>query len=87
MKSRTTKGFRKRLSGLPESVRKRARQAYTHFVEDPYHPGLRFKKVNQEPKVYAVRITRDYRALGVLGKEDDITWFWEDILNLVEIGE
>ena len=76
MKSRTTKQFRKRLSELPDEVRTQARQAYLHFVADPYHPGLRFKKVNQEPKVCAVRITRDYRALGVLGKEDVITWFW-----------
>ena len=64
------------MSRLPDNVRKQARQAYSHFVEDPDHPGLRFKKVNQDPRVYAVRITRDYRALGVLGKEDVITWFW-----------
>ncbi len=76
MKSRTTKRFRKCLSELPDEVRKQARQAYSHFVEDPYHPVLRFKKVTPEPRVYAVRITRDYRALGVLGKENVITWFW-----------
>ena len=76
MKSRTTKRFRKCLSELPDEVRKQARQAYSHFVEDPYHPGLRFKKVILEPRVYSVRITRDYRALGVLEKENIITWFW-----------
>jgi hypothetical protein len=38
-------------------------------------PGLRFKQVHPTEPIYSVRISRNYRALGV--REDDaMIWFW-----------
>ena len=75
MRSRTTRRFRRAYSGLPGPIKERAREAYRRFVENPDHPGLRFKRVHATEPIYSVRVTKDYRALGLL--EDDIMiWFW-----------
>jgi mRNA-degrading endonuclease RelE of RelBE toxin-antitoxin system len=75
LRSRTTRRFRKAFSRLPKPVQERAREAYRRFVENPDHPGLRFKQVHPTEPIYSVRIGRNYRALGV--REDDaMIWFW-----------
>ena len=75
MRSRTTDRFRRAFSRLPETVKERAREAYRLFVENLGHPGLRFKKIHSTEPIYSVRITNDYRALGLL-EDGNITWFW-----------
>jgi hypothetical protein len=60
---------------LPEPIKERAREAYGRFAENPEHPGLRFKQVHAKEQVYSVRISRDYRALGVR-QDDEMVWFW-----------
>lgn len=75
MTSHTTERFRKLLAGLPKPVQKQAKEAYSLFAGNPYHPGLRFKQVHSARPIYAVRITKDYRAVGT--REDNvIVWFW-----------
>ncbi len=39
------------------------------------HPGLRFKKVDEDPDIYSVRVGLGHRALGVL-RGDEIAWYW-----------
>ncbi|MDR9418410.1 type II toxin-antitoxin system RelE/ParE family toxin [Gracilimonas sp.] len=75
MISRTTDKFWKYYERLPENVKEKAKKAYQYFEENPAHPSLRFKKVNDDPKVYSVRISIEYRALGVL-EGNEIIWFW-----------
>ncbi|WP_436836018.1 ParE family toxin-like protein [Laspinema palackyanum] len=75
MKSRITKGFRKHLNQLPKSIREQARNAYILWRSDAYHNSLQFKRVNQQPPIYSVRVGLNYRALGLL-EEDEIYWFW-----------
>ena len=75
MKSHTTADFRKEFRGLSKSVQKQAREAYRLFQSNPQHPGLRFKRVHEKPPVYSARINRNYRALGILNR-DEIIWFW-----------
>ena len=41
----------------------------------PRHPSLGFKRVSQRSPVYSVRVSIDYRALGVMD-HGDIVWFW-----------
>ena len=60
---------------LPEHVRRQARAAYRSFAANPMHPGLGFKRVGLRRPVYSVRVSKDYRALGVLD-DGDIVWFW-----------
>ena len=42
---------------------------------DAWYPSLHFKPVHSGLPVYSIRITRDYRAVGILQNEK-IIWFW-----------
>ena len=75
MKSHTTAQFRRALRELPQDVQRQARAAYRHFRENPFHPGLHFKRVNREEPVYSVRIGINYRAVALV-EEGEATWFW-----------
>jgi len=75
MKSYTTLRFRKALQQLPESVQRQARAAYRIFRQNPQHPSLHFKQVHPTRSIYSVRVSRNYRALGVRDG-DEIVWFW-----------
>jgi mRNA-degrading endonuclease RelE of RelBE toxin-antitoxin system len=75
MKSSINEDFRKAFARLPKQIQQQARQAYQKFQASPEHPGLYFKKIRASRGIYAIRITKGYRALGVL-KDDEITWFW-----------
>ncbi|MCY3669384.1 MAG: hypothetical protein OXH81_27335 [Gemmatimonadetes bacterium] len=75
MRSFTLTSFWDAYRHLPEHVQRQARESYRFFVSDPRHPSLGFKRVSQRRPVYSVRVSIDYRALGVLD-EGDIVWFW-----------
>lgn len=46
------------------------------WSDNPAHPSLRFKKVHNTLPIYSVRVDLDWRALGVLKKEEAVIWFW-----------
>ena len=75
MKSQTLPSFWETYTLLPDSAKKGARKAFSLWRENPFHPSLHFKCVNQEEKIWSVRITLGYRALGIL-EGDTVTWFW-----------
>ncbi|ACB52460.1 hypothetical protein cce_3112 [Crocosphaera subtropica ATCC 51142] len=75
MKSSVTKTFRKQLNQLPETVQKQAEKAYKLWDQDPYHNSLQFKRVSQNQPIYSVRVSLNYRVLGLL-EDDHIYWFW-----------
>ena len=75
MISRTTARFREALAELPASVQRQAREAYRTFIQNPHHPSLRFKSVHATRPIYAARISREYRAVGIVDG-DTIIWFW-----------
>ena len=62
-------------ANLPEQVRLQSLRAYQLFRRNPSHPGLNFKRVDDENNIYSARIGRGYRALGQLDGSD-IVWFW-----------
>ena len=75
MNSRTTERFGACQARLPREIQRQAREAYTRIADDPSHPSLRFKCVHPAEPVYSVRISLDYRALGVRDG-DTVIWFW-----------
>lgn len=75
MKSKTSERFWKCYAELPVAIRKQAKEAYKQFQEDPYYPSLHFKQVHSTRPVFSVRITKDYRAVGII-QGADIIWFW-----------
>lgn len=75
MKSKTTKRFRSGFNSLPKSVQRQAREAYRLFKNNPYHPSLNFKQVDSKQRIYSVRISLHYRAVG-RWVGDEVIWFW-----------
>jgi len=73
--SKTTTKFWRYYEKLPEEIKKKARKMFKIFQEDPYHPSLRFKRIHSIKPIFSIRITKDYRAIGILEK-DEIIWFW-----------
>lgn len=75
MNSRTAARFWHLYDQLPRAIRRQARAAYRPFRANPAHPSLRFHRLASYPELWSVRVTRDYRAVGLL-EGDGITWFW-----------
>lgn len=75
MKSETLPSFWAEYRQLNQEIRQNARKAYRLWAENPFHPSLHFKCVNSEEGIWSVRVTRSYRAVGVL-EDDTVTWFW-----------
>ena len=75
MRFRTTKRFWAAYESLSEEIRQRAREAYLQFSRDPSHPGLKFKCVHASKAIYSVRVTKGFRAIGILDG-DTVTWIW-----------
>jgi hypothetical protein len=55
MKSELTQEFLERFRKLPERVKQTARKNYRLWKQNPYHPGVEFKKLNASMPVYSVR--------------------------------
>ncbi len=75
MTSHTTTGFRGMFARLPGDVQQHARDAYRAFLRDPFHPSLRFKRLNSGDELWSVRVGLHYRAVGVRDGAA-IVWFW-----------
>ena len=75
MKSAALPSFGAAYRSLDESIRQSARRAYRLWAQNPFHPSLHFKCINQEESIWSVRVTRGYRALGIMSG-DTVTWFW-----------
>lgn len=57
---------------MPTPVRKLADKNFELLKNNPWHPSLRFKRVE---KFFSVRVGLSHRALGVEA-EDGVLWFW-----------
>jgi len=73
--SRTTARFWKCFERLPSRIQRQAHKTYRLWQTDPGAPSLHFKRVDEVEPLYAVRIGRGYRALGLL-EGDTIYWIW-----------
>jgi hypothetical protein len=75
MKSQTLPSFWENYRLLNKTTRLQAKKAYRLWLENPYHPSLRFKCINHNESVWSVRINKNYRALGIY-ESNTVTWFW-----------
>jgi hypothetical protein len=62
MKSFTSRRFREMYANLPSDIQRRADRAYLLFRRNPSHPGLHFKRVDDNTPIYSVRVGIGYRA-------------------------
>ncbi|ACB50023.1 hypothetical protein cce_0672 [Crocosphaera subtropica ATCC 51142] len=75
MRSATLPSFWLEYYELPLEIRQAARKTYYLWSNNPFHPSLHFKCINRDEDIWSVRITRNYRAIGIL-EQDTVTWFW-----------
>jgi hypothetical protein len=60
---------------LPNAVQELADKNYELLKADPRHPSLHLKKVGATGQLWSVRVSMNYRALGI-EKPEGIVWFW-----------
>jgi len=69
---RTTTRFWKCFEKLPYPIQKIAQKNFRLLKENPLHPSLHFKQVDE---LWSVRVGLNYRAIAV--KDDaDFIWVW-----------
>jgi len=61
MKIQTTRPFDRDYDDLPESIKEQTDKQLSLFLDNPYHPSLRIKKIKGSPNIWEGRITRTYR--------------------------
>lgn len=87
MKSFVTNDFRYCFKLLPERIKRIARKNYKSWKENPSHPGLEFKQLNTNSKIYSIRVGIGWRACGIK-ESNTMVWFWigshEDYNNLLK---
>ncbi|WGV28114.1 hypothetical protein [Halotia branconii] len=75
MKSAVLPSFWSEYWHLSDNIRQSARKAYRLWAKNPFHPSLHFKCINSQESLWSVRVTRGYRALGVLEGDDETLLF------------
>jgi len=75
VKSIALPSFWRAYQSLDPTAQAQARLAYARFNADPGHPSLRFKKLQGSKDQWSVRVSEQYRCVGVRDG-DTIQWFW-----------
>ncbi len=75
MNSHLTRDFRTCFDGLPERIKRLARENYVRWKQNPHHPSPAFKRVGCKYPAYSIRVGLGWRALGFLDG-DTVVWFW-----------
>ena len=75
MNSATLESFWNEYRKLDRNIKVQVKKSYRLWAENPFHSSLHFKCINQAERIWAVRVSLGYRALGVLDG-DTVTWFW-----------
>ena len=68
----TTSNFWQCYHNLPLKIQKIADEKYELLKNNPNHSSLKLKKIGD---LYSVRVTKNYRALGI-NETECILWFW-----------
>jgi hypothetical protein len=68
----TSYSFWEDYNKLPLKIQQLANQKYQLLKQNPQHPSLNLKRIRS---LWSVRVTKNYRALGV-DESDGILWFW-----------
>ena len=68
---RLTEKADKEIDKLDRSVKGAMWDFMRKFRQDPANPGLRFKQLKADSRLYSARVTDDYRALMLHVKDDE----------------
>jgi hypothetical protein len=75
LNSKTLPRFWKMFDSLPVEMQRQAEEAFRRFKNDPAHPSLHFKQLQNFPTCWAARISLGYRAVCRRDGEN-LYWFW-----------
>lgn len=75
MKHYASPSFWECYQGLPQEIQELADKNFQLLKENPQHPSLHFKKVED---YWSVRVGRRYRCVAV-EVEQGLLWFWMGI--------
>jgi mRNA-degrading endonuclease RelE of RelBE toxin-antitoxin system len=73
--SEITDSFRQAYGKLPAEVRSRVRKAYKQWIANPLHPSLHYKKIHATLPIWSVRVSLNYRVVGVV-HDDKMLWYF-----------
>jgi hypothetical protein len=59
--------FKPLFDALPRRVQDAASRSFQLLKQDPRHPSLHFKRINED--LWSVRVGRGYRALALEGRD------------------
>lgn len=76
MISRGTQDFWTLYRGLPAPIKEAAQRAHQKFRQNPAHPSLQLERLRKDPRLWSVRVTRDYRAVARRYENDVWVWIW-----------
>jgi hypothetical protein len=76
MVSRGTGDFWSLYHKLPPEIKDAARRAHQKFRENPGHPSLQLERLRKDPRLWSVRVTRNYRAVARRYDHDVWVWIW-----------
>jgi len=68
--------FRKAFKSLPKEIQNQAKEAYKIWKKNPFDRTLNFKQIHPSKPIYSVKVTLNWRALGVREPKNMTTWFW-----------
>ena len=74
MTSIASANFWREYDRLPSEIQRAAVKQYRLWMKNPSHPSLQFKPIRS--KLWAVRVTQDYRALADELPQHTFLWFW-----------
>ncbi|MBX7234603.1 MAG: hypothetical protein K1X65_09485 [Caldilineales bacterium] len=72
MRHHTSSDFWVLYWALPPEIRSLADKSYELLKENPRHPSLQLKRIEE---LWSVRVGKHYRALGI-DAPGGIQWFW-----------
>jgi mRNA-degrading endonuclease RelE of RelBE toxin-antitoxin system len=73
--SEITDSFRQAYGKLPLDVRLRVKKAYRQWVANPFHPSLHYKKIHAILPIWSVRVSLNYRVVGV-AHDEKMLWYF-----------
>ncbi|MCB1145085.1 MAG: hypothetical protein KDK54_22770, partial [Leptospiraceae bacterium] len=62
MKSVRNQNFKRLYSNLPKEIQLQANKTFQFWKENRNHPSLHFKKLDNSPEIYSIRIGLNWRA-------------------------
>ena len=74
--SRGTGDFWNLYRELPAHIKDAARRSHRKFRDNPAHPSLHLERLRKDTRLWAVRVTQDYRAVARRYENDVWVWIW-----------